>query len=86
MTASRTVVIVGGGISGLATAFSIQERAAAAGHSIRCIVLESAPTWGGKIVTHRIGDLTTEAGPDSFLSQKQAGLEDRKSTRLNSSH
>ena len=75
MSTPRTVVIVGGGISGLATAFSLQEQAAAAGHSVRCILLEAGPSWGGKIVTHRIGDLTTEAGPDSFLSQKQAGLE-----------
>ncbi|HEX7767389.1 MAG TPA: NAD(P)-binding protein [Nitrospira sp.] len=74
MTTPRTVVIVGGGISGLATAFALQEQAAAAGHSVRCIVLESGQSWGGKIVTHRIGELTTEAWPDSFLSQKQAGL------------
>jgi len=71
----RTVVIVGGGISGLATAFSLQEQAAAAGLAIRCLVLEAGSSWGGKIVTHRIGDLVTEAGPDSFLSQKPAGLE-----------
>lgn len=75
MTRPRTVVIVGGGISGLATAFSLQEKAAQAGLPIRCIMLESDPSWGGKIVTHRIGDLVTEAGPDSFLSQKQAGLD-----------
>jgi protoporphyrinogen/coproporphyrinogen III oxidase len=72
---SHTVVIVGGGISGLATAFALQEQAAAAGLSIRCTVLEAGASWGGKIVTHRIGDLVTEAGPDSFLSQKQAGLD-----------
>lgn len=75
MTRPRTVVIVGGGISGLATAFSLQEQAAQAGLSIRCTILESDPSWGGKIVTHRIGDIVTEAGPDSFLSQKQAGLD-----------
>lgn len=75
MSHPRTVVIVGGGISGLATAFSLQEQAAAAGLPIRCTVLESRQSWGGKIVTHRIGDLVTEAGPDSFLSQKPAGLE-----------
>ena len=69
------VVIVGGGISGLATAFAVQEQAAAKGLSLQCTVLESDSSWGGKIVTHRIGDLVTEAGPDSFLSQKQAGLE-----------
>ena len=75
MTNPRTVAVVGGGISGLATAFALQEQAAAAGLSLRCTVLESGPTWGGKIVTHRIGELVTEAGPDSFLSQKPAGLE-----------
>jgi oxygen-dependent protoporphyrinogen oxidase len=66
---------VGGGISGLATAFALLEQAAAGGLSIRCTVLESGSYWGGKIVTHRVGDLVTEAGPDSFLSQKPAGLE-----------
>lgn len=75
MSRPRTVVIVGGGISGLATAYAVQEQAAAAGLSLHCTVLESGSHWGGKIVTHRIGDLVTEAGPDSFLSQKQAGLE-----------
>jgi len=69
------VVIVGGGISGLATAFALQEQAAAAGLSIRCTVLESGPTWGGKIQTHRTDGLIADAGPDSFLSQKPAGLE-----------
>jgi len=72
---SRTVAIVGGGISGLATAFSLQERAGAAGLRIECTVLDASPAWGGKIVTHRVGELVTEAGPDSFLSQKPAGLE-----------
>jgi len=71
----RTVAIVGGGISGLATAFALQEQAAIAGLSIKCTVLEAAPTWGGKIVTHRIGNLVTEAGPDSFLSNKPAALQ-----------
>lgn len=68
-------VIVGGGISGLAAAFALQETASARGLSCRCTVLESASYWGGKIVTHRIGDLVTEAGPDSFLSQKRAALD-----------
>ena len=75
MTRPRTVVIIGGGISGLATAFSLQEKAIQAGVPLRCTVLESGPSWGGKIVTHRVGDIVTEAGPDSFLSQKQAGLD-----------
>lgn len=75
MSIPRTVVVVGGGIAGLATAYALQERAAAAGLSLRCTVLEAGSSWGGKIVTHRVGELITEAGPDSFLSQKPAGLE-----------
>ncbi|MDF0675290.1 MAG: protoporphyrinogen oxidase [Nitrospira sp.] len=75
MTRPRTVVIVGGGISGLATAFSLHEKATKANLPIHCTVLESDPSWGGKIVTHRIGEIVTEAGPDSFLSQKEAGLD-----------
>ena len=75
MTRPRTVVIVGGGISGLATAFSLHEKATKAGLSIRCTILESGSSWGGKIVTHRVGEIVTEAGPDSFLSQKQAALD-----------
>ena len=75
MTKPRTVVIVGGGISGLATAYSLLEQAVKAGLPLRCTIVESSSSWGGKIVTHRIGDIVTEAGPDSFLSQKQAGLD-----------
>ncbi len=75
MTEPRAVVIVGGGIAGLATAFYLHEKAASAGLAIRCTLLEAAPSWGGKIVTHRIGNLISEAGPDSFLSQKPWALE-----------
>lgn len=75
MSRSRTVVVVGGGISGLATAFALQEQSAAAGLSLRCTVLESESSWGGKIVTRKVSGLVTEAGPDSFLSQKPAGIE-----------
>lgn len=71
----RTVAVIGGGISGLSTAYALQEKAAAAGIQIRCIVVDAASDWGGKIVTHRVGDLVTEAGPDSFLSQKTAAIE-----------
>ncbi len=71
----RTVAVIGGGISGLSTAYALHERAAAAGIQIRCTVVDAVPSWGGKIVTHRVGDLVTEAGPDSFLSQKTAAIE-----------
>lgn len=66
----KSVVIVGGGISGLSTAIALLEQAAQADVPVTCTILDAAPTWGGKIVTHRVGQLVMEAGPDSFLSQK----------------
>ena len=75
MKRSPTVAIVGGGISGLAAAYALLEKAAAAEFRLHCIVLESGPSWGGKIVTRQVGEFVTEAGPDSFLSQKPAGIQ-----------
>ena len=69
------VAVVGGGIAGLATAFSLQERAAETGTPLACTLIESDRTWGGKILTHRVGDALIEAGPDSFLSQKPWALQ-----------
>ncbi len=72
---AKQVAIVGGGIAGLTAAFSLYEQAASAGLPLTCTLIEAGSDWGGKIVTHRVGDLTIEAGPDSFLSQKPWGLE-----------
>ncbi len=71
----RSIVIIGGGISGLSTAFALQEQAAAADIALTCTILDAAPVWGGKILTHRVGRLVMEAGPDSFLSQKPWAME-----------
>jgi oxygen-dependent protoporphyrinogen oxidase len=72
---AKHVAIVGGGIAGLTAAFSLHEQAADAGVPLTCTLIEAGREWGGKIVTHRAGDLTIEAGPDSFLSQKPWGIE-----------
>lgn len=72
---SKHVVIVGGGIAGLSAAYALYEQAATAGVAATCTLIEAGREWGGKIVTHRVGDLLIEAGPDSFLSQKPAGIE-----------
>lgn len=72
---SKHVVIVGGGVAGLSAAHALYEQAAKAGVAVTCTLIEAGREWGGKIVTHRVGDLLIEAGPDSFLSQKPWGLE-----------
>jgi oxygen-dependent protoporphyrinogen oxidase len=79
------VAIVGGGIAGLATAYYLQEGARQAGLSLSYSLIESAPGFGGKIVTHAGDGFVIEGGPDSFITQKPAalrlcrelGLEDR---------
>ena len=63
------VVIIGGGISGLSTAYYLAKRGTAS------TILESRPRLGGVIQTEHVEGCTLEAGPDSFLSIKPAALE-----------
>ncbi|MGQ9793320.1 MAG: protoporphyrinogen oxidase [Anaerolineae bacterium] len=65
------VVIIGGGITGLATAYYLQKYAP---HYVTYSLLESDSRWGGKIITENISGFTIEGGPDSFLTQKPAAL------------
>jgi len=60
------VVVVGGGVSGLATA----HRLLRADPALEVRVLESGPTVGGRLSTATVGDLELESGPDSFVARK----------------
>jgi protoporphyrinogen/coproporphyrinogen III oxidase len=62
------VVVVGGGIAGLTAALELAEA------DVPVTVVEAADRFGGKIATHRVDGLVVEAGADSFLSTKPAGL------------
>ena len=62
------VVVVGGGISGLAAAYELQRR----GLSVR--VLEAGPRAGGVITTERLNGWVIDGGPDSILVQKPAAV------------
>jgi oxygen-dependent protoporphyrinogen oxidase len=66
----RRIVVIGGGIAGLAAAY----RLAMARSGAEIVLLEAGNRLGGKIVTERIGDLVIEGGPDSFLSMKPRGI------------
>jgi oxygen-dependent protoporphyrinogen oxidase len=70
----KRVVVVGGGISGLATAYRIVEGAKALGLPLTLTVLEGEPRVGGKIVTERREGFTVEGGPNGFLDGKPETL------------
>lgn len=63
------VVIVGGGISGLSTAYYLAQR------GVQSTIFESRQRLGGVIQTEYVDGCTIEAGPDSFISAKPAALE-----------
>jgi oxygen-dependent protoporphyrinogen oxidase len=63
------VTIVGGGISGLSTAYYLARAGAPS------TIIESRPRLGGVIQTDSVEGCTLEAGPDSFLSAKPAALD-----------
>ena len=62
------VVIVGGGISGLAAAYDLQRA------GIETILFEKEPRLGGVIETRSWQDCILESGPDSFISSKPEAL------------
>jgi protoporphyrinogen/coproporphyrinogen III oxidase len=65
---SREVVIVGAGITGLAAAYEVARLGG------RPIVHEASPRTGGLIRTECVDGFTIEAGPDSVLCSKPAGV------------
>lgn len=65
------VVVVGGGISGLAAA----EELLRSDSSLRVTLLEASPVFGGMIRTERYEGYILEEGPDVLLAAKPAGLD-----------
>lgn len=65
----KRIAIIGGGISGLSAAFTIEKKRQS-GTPVEYTLLESGPRFGGVIATDRIDGCLVEAGPDSFLTEK----------------
>ena len=70
----KKIVIIGGGIAGLAAAYRVQEEISK-GVPYECVLLEGAEHFGGKISTNRFDGFIVERGPDSFISQKPWAIE-----------
>jgi len=58
------VVVVGGGIAGLAAGYELHRR------GVGFAILERAPRAGGVILSEEIDGFTIDAGPDALLTQK----------------
>jgi len=79
------LVVVGGGISGLAAAHRAVEVARERSVPLELTLVEARERLGGTIATERADGFLVESGPDSFLSEKpwalalcrRLGLEDR---------
>jgi len=69
------VVVIGGGLSGLAAAHRIHELAASSRQPIEVVVLEAKDRIGGVIWTERLDGFTLEGGPDSFITNKPWGID-----------
>ncbi len=64
------ITIIGGGITGLTTAFYLQKLITTQCLPLTCTIIESAANIGGKIVTEKFDNFTIEGGPDSFITRK----------------
>lgn len=69
------IAIIGGGITGLSSAWYLQKEAEEKGIDLSYTLLEQSDRWGGKIYTEETADhseqpFIVEGGPDSFITQK----------------
>ena len=79
------LVVIGGGITGLAAAHRAVELARERGAALDLTLIEARERLGGTIASERVDGFLVEAGPDSFLSEKpwalalcrRLGVEDR---------
>src|SRR5467141_510813 len=65
----KRIAIVGGGISGLSAAYTIEKKRQS-GTPVQYVLFESSPRLGGVLATDRVDGCLVEAGPDSFLTEK----------------
>ncbi len=65
----KRIAIIGGGISGLSAAYTIDEKRRS-GTPVEYALFESSSRLGGVLVTDHVDGCLVEAGPDSFLTEK----------------
>jgi oxygen-dependent protoporphyrinogen oxidase len=71
----KKVVIIGGGISGLATAWLLRDKASTTGVELGLTLLEKEQRLGGKIRSIKEDGFLCEWGPNGFLDSKPQTLD-----------
>lgn len=66
----NTIVIIGGGVTGLTAAYSLQKMIQIGRLRARVILIEAQPELGGKIRSLRADGFIMETGADSIVSRK----------------
>ena len=69
----RRIVVVGGGVAGLAAAHRLIEHAQR-GAQVDTVLLEASDHLGGSLATEHAGGFTLERGADSMITDKPWGL------------
>ncbi len=73
-TALKRVIVIGGGITGLAVTYRLIQESRKRNLPIDVSLLEESGRFGGTIGTSREAGCLLEHGPDCFLSARPAGL------------
>lgn len=68
----RHIVVVGGGIAGLATAVQLEKQAQDRGRAVDVTVVDAGDRLGGNIRTEKVDGYTIENGPNGFLDNVAA--------------
>lgn len=71
----KKVIVIGGGISGLSTAWLLRDKAARAGKELELTLLEKESCTGGKIRSIKVDGYLCEWGPNGFLDSKPQTLD-----------
>ncbi len=66
------IAIIGGGISGLSTAYYLIKKAKEKGKNIKITIFEKKDKLGGKVNTEYYNGFIIEKGPNGWLSSKEA--------------
>ncbi|PLS17421.1 protoporphyrinogen oxidase [Bacillus sp. M6-12] len=71
----KTVVVIGGGVTGLAAMYELNKWKKENKADVRLVLAEASPELGGKIRTVKEGGFVMEAGADSMVTRKAIGMD-----------